>query len=65
MVFVSTKGQAETGVNYRAVPPFNSTNVKPNVLLMLDNSNSMDEDVDGAAVGSDAGNSKSEIARMP
>ncbi len=63
MVFVSTTGQAETGVNYRAVPPFNSTNVKPNVLLMLDNSNSMDEDVDGAAVGSDAGNSKSEIAR--
>ncbi len=44
-------------------PPFISTYVKPNVLFVLDNSNSMDEDVNGEAVGSDAVNSKSEIAR--
>jgi type IV pilus assembly protein PilY1 len=36
---------------------------KANVLVILDNSNSMDEDASGAAVGSAAPNSKSEIAR--
>lgn len=36
---------------------------KANVLLILDNSNSMDEDATGAAVGSASANSKSEIAR--
>jgi len=36
---------------------------KPNVLFVLDNSNSMDEDISGAAVGSAAATSKSEIAR--
>ena len=36
---------------------------KANVLVILDNSNSMDEDASGAAVGSAAANSKSEIAR--
>jgi len=63
LVFVSTPGQAENNLDYRSLPPFKSTTVKPNVLLVLDNSNSMDEDVDGEAVGSDAVNSKSEIAR--
>ena len=54
---------ADKNIDYRAVPPFMSTIVTPNVLFILDNSNSMDEDVDGSAVGSAAVNSKSEIAR--
>jgi len=50
--------------DYKAVPPFIQENSpKANVLIILDNSNSMDEDVDGAAVGSDAPDSRSEIAR--
>ncbi|HRD96706.1 MAG TPA: PilC/PilY family type IV pilus protein [Rubrivivax sp.] len=36
---------------------------KANVLVVLDNSNSMDEDASGAAVGSASPNSKSEMAR--
>lgn len=36
---------------------------KANVLVILDNSNSMDEDASGAAVGSEKPNSKSEVAR--
>lgn len=36
---------------------------KANVLVIIDNSNSMDEAASGAAVGSAAANSKSEIAR--
>jgi len=35
----------------------------PNVLFIMDNSNSMDEAADGHAVGSDSPDSKSEIAR--
>ena len=50
--------------DYSAVPPFISMGVTPNVLVILDNSNSMDEDVSGNAVGSDAPNSRSEIARQ-
>lgn len=45
------------------VPLFVTSASKPNVLLMLDNSNSMDEDATGAAVGGTSANSKSEIAR--
>ena len=33
-------------------PPFIATGVKPNILIILDNSNSMDEDFFGNAVGS-------------
>lgn len=36
---------------------------KANILVVLDNSNSMDEDASGAAVGSNSPESKSEIAR--
>jgi type IV pilus assembly protein PilY1 len=36
---------------------------KANVLVILDNSNSMDEDASGAAVGSASASSKSEVAR--
>lgn len=50
--------------DYSAVPPIiSSTNDKPNVLVIIDNSNSMDEDASGAAVGSANSGSKSEIAR--
>lgn len=45
------------------VPLFVTTNAKPNVLVILDNSNSMDEAPNGAAVGSASPDSKSEIAR--
>ncbi|MCF6265371.1 MAG: hypothetical protein L3J57_02355 [Desulfuromusa sp.] len=62
--FASSPGLAAYyNTDFDSTPPFISTYVKPNVLFVLDNSNSMDEDVDGAAVGSDAINSKSEIAR--
>lgn len=44
--------------------PLYLTNSKPpNLLLILDNSNSMDESPTGIAVGSDSSQSKSEIAR--
>ncbi len=57
--------QAAEESEYLATPPFLSTEtgVKPNILFILDNSNSMDEDVDGEAVGGDSSLSKSEIAR--
>lgn len=45
------------------VPLFVSTTEKANVLLILDNSNSMDEDETGQAVGGEDSRSKSEIAR--
>jgi type IV pilus assembly protein PilY1 len=44
-------------------PLFIATAARPNVLLLLANSNSMDEDATGLAVGSASPNSKSEIAR--
>ena len=36
---------------------------QPNILVILDNSNTMDEDSDGVAQGSNCPSSKSEIAR--
>jgi len=45
------------------IPPFVASQSKPNVLIILDNSNSMDEDFYGGAVGSFAAASKSEVAR--
>lgn len=45
------------------VPLFMTTPQKGNVLLIMDNSNSMDENAAGAAVGSADPTSKSEIAR--
>ncbi|GKT08979.1 pilus assembly protein [Desulforhabdus sp. TSK] len=44
-------------------PAFLSNDVKPNILIILDNSNSMDEDFSGGAVGSYSPASKSVIAR--
>jgi len=54
---------AATSSDFAAVPLTSSVSVKPNILFILDNSNSMDEDVDGKAVGSDNPTSRSEIAR--
>ena len=45
-------------------PPFIASNVKPNILIILDNSQSMDEDFYGNAVGSYASASKSVVARQ-
>jgi len=45
------------------IPLFVASGNRPNVLLTVANSNSMDEDATGLAVGSAAPNSKSEIAR--
>ncbi len=45
------------------VPLYATTGVKANVLLIMDNSNSMDEAASGSAVGSASPDSKSEIAR--
>jgi len=45
-------------------PLFVANAEKANVLVVLDNSNSMDEDERGKAVGSDSSESKSEIARI-
>ncbi len=46
------------------VPPFIASGVKPNILILLDVSQSMDEDFYGQAVGSYAPTSKSVIARI-
>ncbi|RLA97102.1 MAG: hypothetical protein DRG83_16420 [Deltaproteobacteria bacterium] len=48
---------------YCSVPPFINRVVSPNVLIILDNSNSMDEDFYGNAVGSYSPDSKAIIAR--
>ncbi len=53
----------EGNEKYEAYPPFLLGNVKPNVLIILDNSNSMDEDFFGEAVGSYSPASKSVVAK--
>jgi len=59
-----SQGFAAPTEDYRAVPPFLAVNMpEPNVLIVLDTSNSMDEDPNGTAVGSDDSTSRSEIAR--
>ena len=50
-------------VDIAQVPLFLTTGGKANVLVILDNSNSMDEAPNGEAVGSNSPASKSEIAR--
>ncbi len=45
------------------IPLFVASGLKPNVMLTMANSNSMDEDATGLAVGSAAPNSRSEISR--
>jgi len=44
--------QAISASNYSVMPSFISSAVKPNILIILDNSNSMDEDMNGLAIGS-------------
>ena len=57
--YVLTSGTSYSNMNnYCAKPPFVSSGVKPNVLIILDNSNSMDEDFYGNAVTSYATASK-------
>ncbi len=58
-----TPGAPSAPLSISQVPLFLSGTAKPNVMLVLANSNSMDEDPAGLAVGSAAPNSKSEIAR--
>jgi len=43
---------AASEATYSIVPPFVASSVVPNVLIVLDNSNSMDEDLQGNAIGS-------------
>ena len=50
-------------LNISQLPLMATHNVTPNVLLIMDNSNSMDEAPNGSAVGSASADSKSEIAR--
>lgn len=45
-------------------PPFVASGTKPNILIILDNSNSMDEDFYGNAAGSYAPASKSVVAKQ-
>lgn len=68
LVFTSLQNVAlaENAADYVSVPPLintSSSGDKPNVLFVLDNSNSMDEAPSGQAVGSANAGSKSEIAR--
>lgn len=46
-----------------SVPPFIQVGAKPNIIVILDNSNSMDEDFYGNAVGSYSPASKSVVAK--
>ncbi len=64
MISISVPVYSASSDDYSVAPPFLVRSIAPNVLIILDNSNSMDEDVDGNAVGSDAPNSRSEIARQ-
>jgi len=55
---------AQEIMQYCNVPPFVSSNImQPNVLIIMDNSNSMDEDFNGAAVGSFSPLSKSVVGK--
>lgn len=59
-----TAGQAMAApLSLSTVPLFLTSNGKANVLMMMGNANSMDEDATGQAVGSSAVTSKSEISR--
>ncbi|MBN2700611.1 MAG: hypothetical protein JXR29_04075 [Methylothermaceae bacterium] len=61
-VVTGAPGQA-TPLDLSQAPLFTTASAKANVLVILDNSNSMDEATNGSAVGSDSPQSKSEIAR--
>jgi type IV pilus assembly protein PilY1 len=64
IVSVSAHASPVTGpLSLANAPLFTTSASKPNILVVLDNSNSMDEDATGAAVGGASLDSKSEIAR--
>jgi hypothetical protein len=66
LLFSAGYSYAENAADFVAVPPLinvSASGDKPNVLVILDNSNSMDEAPTGRAVGSANSGSKSEIAR--
>jgi hypothetical protein len=54
---------AQVMSNYCSIPPFVQTSTKPNVLVILDNSQSMDEDFFGNAAGSFNSTSKMVIGK--
>ena len=60
---LSVAAASAAPLNISEIPLFVASGNKPNVLLTISNSNSMDEDATGLAVGSAATNSRSEIAR--
>lgn len=60
---MATSQAMAASLSLSSVPLFLTNSGKPNVLMMMGNSNSMDESASGAAVGSAAATSKSEIAR--
>lgn len=62
MILTSTSTAALLSI--ADAPLFVTNSQKANVLVILDNSNSMDEAPNGSAVGSDSPGSKSEIARQ-
>ncbi len=63
--FASLPGDASSSpCSSSLFPPFIASGVKPNILIILDNSQSMDEDFYGNAVGSYALSSKSVQARQ-
>jgi len=62
-VVAATAAARAASLNLSTTPIYVTTMSKPNILVILDNSNSMDEDASGSAVGSAAPTSKSEIAR--
>ncbi len=63
VVYAAVIEAGAASLNLATTPLYVTTMLKPNILVILDNSNSMDEDASGSAVGSAAPTSKSEIAR--
>lgn len=63
VLFAAPSPTPAVGIALPDSPIFAVAETKPNVLMVLDNSNSMDEAPTGAAVGSNSPDSKSEIAR--
>ncbi|MBK1874666.1 transcriptional regulator [Marinobacter sp. 1-3A] len=66
LLLLSGYSYGEDASSFVAVPPLinaTASGDKPNIMIVLDNSNSMDEAPSGQAVGSANAGSKSEIAR--
>ncbi len=63
LLIVAPKQGLSSIERYCSTPPFITSVVTPNVLIILDNSNSMDEDFFGNAVGSYSSSSKSVVAK--